>query len=338
MGKKSRVVKRRIKVDDAAQLIAYAEAWELPDDLNMPTGTRHAAGMARLMLQEWRKSSVVLRVDLEFAGALLDSDMSVEMVPDWMDRLPFDSVAVSFPEPISLHDGQETCRYAGFIATGIRSGAMFGGKAFTRYGSLGWGDGIRFLWFFTTEADPVQSRPQTVTVNLRGQYAKSRTLAELVSERKHGLRAVEEVHADSNGAELEALVPIAVQLMLYLSATNPDVDQLPPNQIARPAQLRTAEVINVGWRIGAALRSWRTTSGSARAVDPRRVTGWRLPPHIRRAHWHRVRVATRGPDGSVVGSRTGEQGVDWAYEIRWYPPAPVNVDDAHPVDPVVRRP
>ncbi|WP_426562127.1 hypothetical protein ACPPVT_16520 [Angustibacter sp. McL0619] len=66
--------------------------------------------------------------------------------------------------------------------------------------------------------------------------------------------------------------------------------------------------------------------------------GWRLPPHIRKAHWHRVRVAVRDEAGVIVGDRAGQQGVDWFYELRWYPPTPVNVSPATTgPDPVVRK-
>lgn len=63
--------------------------------------------------------------------------------------------------------------------------------------------------------------------------------------------------------------------------------------------------------------------------------GWRLPPHVRRAHWHRVRVANRDQTGAIVGNRTGAADVDWHYEMRWYPPAPVNVSNDEP-PPTVR--
>jgi hypothetical protein len=43
------------------------------------------------------------------------------------------------------------------------------------------------------------------------------------------------------------------------------------------------------------------------------------------AHWHRVRLATRDAAGNIIGNRSGEQGVDWQYEMRWFPQTPVNV-------------
>jgi hypothetical protein len=99
---------------------------------------------------------------------------------------------------------------------------------------------------------------------------------------------------------------------------------------------------NAGWRVGAAIRTWRKTSGPAVSPAGTRPaetgpSGWRLPPHIRRAHWHRVRIATRNRMGNVTGNRSGEQGTDWHYEMRWYPPIPVNVSDQIPPGPTVRE-
>jgi hypothetical protein len=345
MGKASRIkardrrTGRHIKVVDAAQVIAMAEQWDNPQLLRSPIqGERWIAGVAHFVLEEWRKTRVVLRADLEFVGALLNSDTNVELVPDWLDRSPFNSVAFSFPEPISLHDGDRLCHYHGFIAAGIRSGSPEKGagdmqRVYTRYGPLPWGDGVRFLWVFNVDGDPT-THCQTVSMFVRGEHAKPdiRTLADLIKEREAGSQAF---GFQWGKDELAALVPISVQLMLYLTATEPDLDWLPPEQIRRPHQLQAARVGNVGWRVGSAMRTWRR--GQPAAPTGRRLSGWRLPPHIRRAHWHRVRVATRAADGTVVGSRTGVQGVDWNYEMRWYPPTPVNVSDDVPPDPTVRE-
>ena len=55
---------------------------------------------------------------------------------------------------------------------------------------------------------------------------------------------------------------------------------------------------------------------------------------FRIAHWHRGRVADRDDNGNVIGNRLGVEGIDWHYELRWYPPTPVNADGG--VAPAVR--
>jgi len=78
---------------------------------------RQAAGISQAMLDEWRRSQVVVRVDREFASALLDSDAEVPLVPDWLSRLPFDTFACSLAEPMPLDDGSKVCYYCGFLAS-----------------------------------------------------------------------------------------------------------------------------------------------------------------------------------------------------------------------------
>jgi pyruvate carboxylase len=38
-------------------------------------------------------NEVVLRVDSAFAGALMNSNTDVQLVPDWLDRFPFNAMA-----------------------------------------------------------------------------------------------------------------------------------------------------------------------------------------------------------------------------------------------------
>lgn len=344
MGKRNRTKARdrrsakHIKVFDAAQVIAMADQCTAPlENPRAGPEDRHPARVAWNMLNTWYQSQVVLRVDNEFVDALLTSDTDVALLPDWLSRLPFTSVAVSLPTPLSLHDGRDLCHYIGFIAAGIRHNPASGTASRhqtinTRYGPLTEGDGIRFLWLYTADQDPT-SRCQTVTVELRGELAAAdRTLTDLISAQRKTAE-----HAGQHwGDELPTLVPFSVQLLLYLTAQEPDLDWVPPEQMSRPHQLRTARVANVGWRVGTALRTWQqrsntSSSDAGTTVSPARV----VPPHIRRAHWHRVRIATRDTAGRITGSTSGVQGVDWEYQLRWYPPTPVNTDEAVP--PVVRQ-
>ncbi|WP_238395531.1 hypothetical protein, partial [Mycolicibacterium sp. CBMA 295] len=41
------------------------------------------------MMTRWDASPVVLRVDGDFAAALIDSHTDVELFPDWLDRFPY---------------------------------------------------------------------------------------------------------------------------------------------------------------------------------------------------------------------------------------------------------
>jgi len=56
--------------------------------------------------------------------------------------------------------------------------------------------------------------------------------------------------------------------------------------------------------------------------------GREVSPHARRGHWRRSRVATRGPDGQIVGDVHGEHGTDWRYVGHWIAPTLIHPDRA----------
>jgi hypothetical protein len=75
---RDRRTKRHIKVDDAATVIAAVQSWASRPPLTDP---RHewVRDIARFMFDQWAESPVVLRVDTEFAGALMNSNTDVEL-------------------------------------------------------------------------------------------------------------------------------------------------------------------------------------------------------------------------------------------------------------------
>ncbi|MET8428780.1 hypothetical protein [Nocardia sp. NPDC004860] len=216
------------------------------------------------MLDVWRADQVVVRLDDQFVDAIVSSDTNVPMVPDWLGRLPFGSLAASLPTPLPLDDGTDLCRYTGFLATGIVHGTPTGSRIHTSYRPFAKGDGIRFLWVYSVDGDPVP-RYQTITVELRGALAKpDLTLAGWISGLQHAAQA----QGHPWGPELSVLVPLSVQALLYLTAQEPDLDWIPPERLSRPQQLRTAVVGHVGWRVGSALRTWRSVEPTRPTANP----------------------------------------------------------------------
>lgn len=360
MGKRARLdrrSKRHIKVDDAADVVAALRLWAGGGGTRGPDG-RWVRAATTAMLTRWDASPVVLRVAGEFAAALIDSHTDVELVPDWLDRFPFNAIAYSLAEPLSLHDGIRLCHYTGMIATGIRSVEAAGnsglslrtpaqtgedrwqldGAQFTHYVDVPGSDGVRCLWVFKEDGDP-RPRIQTITFQLRGELAgQVDTLTELIDASVSMATDFEQ----SQGQELPTLITLSLSLLLYTAATDPDLDWPPAEQISRPHHIKFTRIGNLGWRTGSALRQRRTppvastdqsTPASGGIAAP---SGWRLPAHIRKAHWHRVRIAERNAAGQVVGSLQGVQGVHWHYELRWYPPTPVNAEQG--LNPTVRDP
>jgi hypothetical protein len=297
--------------------------------------------VARFIFDKWADSPVVLRVDSEFAGALMNSNTDVELVPDWLERFPFNAIAYSLATPLSLHDGHRLCHYLGMVVTGInnvRYGAMGAppplirpdgnrfesaeGAVFTRYVNIPSAQGVRCIWVFKEDGDP-SPQLQSVTFPLRGVCANDATLADLIDVQ---IAFASEV-GQSEGEELPVLIPLSLSLLLYTAGTDPEIDWPPAQQITRPHQIRDSVIGNLGWRTGASLRQQRNRPSSAGEAEGNPgLGGWRLPPHIRKAHWHRVRIVERDVKGNAIGSRDGVEGIDWHYELRWYPPTPVNAD------------
>ncbi len=353
MGKGDRLRDRRtkghVKVDDAAAVIAAVQAWASQARETGPRG-QWMQDVAGFVFDKWADSPVVLRVDSEFAGALMNSNTDVELVPDWLKRFPFNAIAYSLATPLSLDDGHRMCHYLGMIVAGtnnVRYGAMgtpppivrpdgqrfeSAGATFTRYVKIPSAQGVRCLWVFKEDGDP-SPQLQSVTFPLRGVHANDATLAGLIEAQ---IAFASEV-GQSEGRELPVLIPLSLSLLLYTSGTDPEIDWPPAQQIARPQQIRDSVIGNLGWRTGAALRQQRKRpSGAGGAEGSAGLGGWRLPPHIRKAHWHRVRIVERDENGHAIGSREGVEGVDWHYELRWYPPTPVNADAG--AAPTVRNP
>ena len=69
-------------------------AWGLP----FSSGTASQSTLPRLMM--------------------MNANTDVDLVPDWLTRFPFDTVAYSLATPLSLHDGRRTCRYLGMVVAG----------------------------------------------------------------------------------------------------------------------------------------------------------------------------------------------------------------------------
>ena len=164
--------KRRIKVADAAEVVAALQSWARQDHGAGSAPDQWIQAAAGLMVERWADSPVVLRVDVEFAGALMNSNTDVELVPDWLDRFPFNAMAYSLAAPLSLHDGHKLCHYIGMLVSGINTMNLTGsqpsplpdraeaklfaaaGSQFTRYVNIPAAQGVRCLWVFKEDGDP----------------------------------------------------------------------------------------------------------------------------------------------------------------------------------------
>jgi hypothetical protein len=91
VGKRARMDRRsnrRIKVADAAEVVAALQSWARQTHGAGSAPDQWIQAAAGLMVERWADSPVVLRVDAEFAGALMNSNTDVELVPDWLGPVP----------------------------------------------------------------------------------------------------------------------------------------------------------------------------------------------------------------------------------------------------------
>ena len=117
-----------------------------------------------------------------------------------------------------------------------------------------------------------------------------------------------------------------VALVLYLCSDTPDFATIRvPLRAGRHRSARVdieADVVDVGFRIGAALRS--ATGRTARDDEPGAPTGVRTAPHIRKAHFHLYWYGPR------------DQPEQKTAKIKWLAPIAVNIDLAD-IPPTVRQ-
>lgn len=349
MGKESRqssLVRRSL--DDARALLRIADSIEGDEmRLDVAPAERHMGGIMQAMRSTWeRLGPVVLRADPDLVGALLSTDRDTEIGRQWLGRMRFDCVALTFAEPIRIHDGDNVCVYRGFFASGVVSKPRPGVRppqigdgldehaeaVWTTYHPFGDADDVRILWLLEYEGHPNLRGGQTMTLPLHNQEKGPRTIAQFIDRLNRAYGALGHGEDDAG-----ILTPLGLLLLMYLSSSEPDLSEVDPGTDRRGAppdarRRKAPRVINLGLRVGGAVRGWRRAGAGGRGKS----TGWHLPPHIRAAHWRRSRIARRDDASVIVGDVHGEEGVDWDYVWHWIPPTPVNVTAEGPA-PAVRQ-
>lgn len=331
MGSKKQIGKDRrawetriIRPCEAAKVVkGYAKG--LIDNGNgSPNGPTARSSIASA--GKWvRNHEIIYSVDTDLRDQLLRSGLPDDEIPsEVFRRLPHETPMFVLDEPILVPQGDELFAYGQFIAIYMKE--RTGGIDVDATNA----DFIRLLWFGINKRwiDNGKENPHwpagaidTIIachsisidepmVNVNELLSKAMSTAPLVDE---GSLFADHIIADEGEGgwanTTELLFAVGVMLTMYACSDEPDLINVTP-----PASLRASgkfkgsdlKMHDLGIRIGAALRTHRTTSGNATG------TGNPVTPHVRRAHWHRF----------WTGPRDGERHL----VLRWLPPIPVNLD------------
>jgi hypothetical protein len=246
-----------------------------------------------LGVEKFKEARVVYRLDPDLQRALMETDLKVVPPHGAIAHLPYGYFVVSFGDPIEVFDDEEGVmrRFEGVMVHGLPAAA--------RVDALGW---VRVDVTEASSPDSVQIRGTfygTLTESGRAQITT--TSIPLYDEEplEHyfaRMASADEVKAKMRPAQasVEGLrvqpdiqIPLGMllwQVLLYLASPEPDVTEHDVVQAGGSRRAGTT-VIDVGWRVGSALRQAHTSSD--------RQLGGTVRAHVRRGHWH---TYLYGPD------------------------------------------
>jgi hypothetical protein len=299
----------QLSEDDLTEL----RQWSRQDALALQF-TGQDAGVLKL----WSRYKVVHSIDPNLWAELADADDDTMIPVGTLSKLPYPDPFVALPEPIVIpavdNSGVNTQRIEGFFLTGRFN--VGGGYLPT---STAKANGDLSLLICSRIVRPDGS--QVLTADGRKDVAWTRIgISEgmTVGQMCDATRKTFQVAARGLDWESEIVLSVrrAVAVILYLCATNADLQPVkaPPAKRAKgKTGRRRPQVVNVGFRLGAALRSYYIRQAEAERGEP---TGRKVRPHLRRAHFHTFRV---GPGRPNERTQT---------EIQWLSAAPIGFDKA----------
>lgn len=190
-----------------------------------------------------------------------------------------------------------------------RGGAICGVVVFAGEGGVGLADDV--IWTVSANPDPAMPPPQHL-------------------DRQRG---------SLSGARSRALLAPVVENLAMLVATSPWTDT-PPNVpgIGEPGserwirslrRARARRLLDRGAGSGVRIVTAAASRPPGGRPDGRSAgSGRPMPPHARRGHWRRSRVATKDAEGRIVGDVHGTHGTDWRYVGHWIPPTYIHPERA----------
>jgi hypothetical protein len=283
----------------------------------MFTGQDHAA------LTLWEQNKTIYSIDADLWAELGETDDSVTIPAGLLTHLPHPDPFVAFPEPLDIPlDNGLVQRVSGFFLTGRR---VVGGLGATQQSTHGPGTNAYGLLVCGLVHNPDGS-PLILTDGVqdialtRLTIQDGMTIGEMVEESSARFLSLADDFTDWQ-AHLPAMLRAVMSTLVYLCATNADLRPVPvpPRKTKsgrRVKDTNATRVVEVGYRLGAALREYRSQASGEGSAG----TGRKVAPHVRRSHFHTYRV---GPGRAEA-------------RVKWL--GPINVNLNGPADrPTVHR-
>lgn len=290
-----------------AEFDGFADRGELADLVPVDT----------LILHRWSQSRAILTVDSGLLDSLLDTDWGDTPIPaSVLAQIPYPDPAIVLPAPIiAPHDGAAIGglvlreRFDMFTITGLRP---FGPGETTRcstnhpsrvgytinfFGRLIGEDGSEHRLEMHAPDGGIRNMPLVVGMNLAVPVANltmdgyvAAAISECNVRRQPGWDP-SVVGDDVLGAITTRMVRTALGLLVYMGTDSPDMAETTeklkkrtrPGRGRPDSDTQSTTVTDVGYRIGAALRSSHSEAQSMSDTEGD-GTGRRVAPHMRRAH------------------------------------------------------
>ena len=280
-------------------LIPMAGATAVVQHVGVSVGPAETAEMTALFT--WSKGRSVYRFDPDLASSVLATPMTDIIPTELFYRLPEWGIYIEAPP------------------NGLWPNELAGAFVHLEYDTL---SGARELRIY---GDPVGDIGDTVIpLHIHGNSTVEEMLATTLRVAEETARSFNvdvdtfqlpgsfSQHQDLLDQIKTWITPI-VSCIMYLCTNDADIIEATTvhqkNRTQNP--LARARQKDVGFRIGAALRSTKTRSQDAAPHEP---TGRHVTPHLRRAHWHHFWT------GSLKDPSQRE------LIVKWIPPVPVNLD------------
>lgn len=317
----------REQFSDRIQAAVTKPEWAM---LSMLSEAAHTTpGEDLIQMVRWANNRIVYAVDPDAATAVINTDWGTTVIPgDVLRRLPHPDPLVILPEPVMwLNTDGVIERYEAFGVFGVRSGR--------RRCSTHHPDVTHYVMHFFGHLAHPETPNIPMEVMFTSYAGEAITVKPIV-----GMRAIVALEdatmteredlairdmwnagptavlgfADATEAEqgMAQLTRIGLALLTYLVSDNADTTHARTVTLSKkdrkrnPHPVEPTRVIEVGYRIGAALRDHHQHETRRHAG----MTGRTVAPHIRRAHLHTFR---RGPGKTERF-------------VKWLPPIPIAAD------------